>query len=142
VGRDYLQAFSMAVTTSPAAAAAWFRSQYPGKSKAENLFLRDFVSSLLERHGNPARFAVFGLHAQDIIEYLDVSAFVKRAATWQELREKHQASDSRGKDFKTWLSATYGADFGDESLLRAAADVSCPPAELVELLEVCRRGRD
>ena len=95
-----------------------------GNRGAEAGFLKEFCAATLA--GNAAaRFEVAALSKADVLEYLplrSVAPGVGDEATWEQVHEVHRRSSS-GVPFKDWLKKNYQADFSDEQLRRAAADV-------------------
>jgi hypothetical protein len=101
-----------------------------------------FLSRALQS-GLDCRVAPFGLEAADILEYLPVGAFARRASSWEALREEHRLAvadrSTRVSNWKDYVSARYATDFSDERLLAAAGDLAEPPKDFMALLSFLRK---
>lgn len=127
------------------------RDGLPGKEKAENLYMRQWlIEAIKAPDAFPrSRMSPFGLERQDIIEYLPVQSFVRSAQSWEELRQKHSDLINSGQikkkrlvqNFKDWIANAYGADFSDESILEAIRAMDSVPVEFCELADRCDQLR-
>ena len=102
--------------------------------------LREVLQHALS-DGQSERITPHGLGRADIIEYLPVDALVPAGLEWSDLRERHQqarteAPTKTARDFKAWLCARFGADFGPDAMRSAAAALDVPPPDLLRLLKV------
>lgn len=109
-----------------------------GSDSTEARWVAEWLTAALDR-SYEGRITPEGLAEKDIIEYLPVESLVPGASSWGSLRSDHEearaAKGSAERDFKNWLRKTRDADFGDESLRRAAKQVAVPP-EFLRLIAV------
>jgi predicted ATPase len=135
------QALVMAAAQGAEPAGVWIRAQLPARASSENQFMGQFLSRAVQS-GLDSRVAPFGLSAADILEYLPVSAFARRASSWDALREEHRLAVAEGStrvsNWKDYVSARHATDFSDERLLAAAAAMAEPPRDFVALLSFLR----
>jgi hypothetical protein len=83
--------------------------------------------------GRADRIQIFGLHARDILRYLDVESFVPGAPSWEALEAEWNHVD----DFKQWLRRRYHARITVRTIRRAAESLDTIPDELRTLADVC-----
>lgn len=109
----------------------------------ESDWMKQWLMRSIERgRGRHSRVEPLGVSKADIIEYLPVQQFVPNAASWEDLRSEHthRLDEARGtpKDFKSWLTRAYGADFTRDALQRASHSMDYLPRDITELLETIR----
>lgn len=126
-------AVSIAATSGVSAAGEHLRKELPPRASAENKFLGQFLSKAIAT-GTDSRVVPHAFQHGDIIEYLP-SEFFAGNRSWEALRARH-AEQGQGKDFKKWLTATFGAKFDDETLLTACDSLSSVPAEFNSLVNL------
>jgi ABC-type molybdenum transport system ATPase subunit/photorepair protein PhrA len=109
-------------------------------ASSERRFLREFLGKAARRN-RLDRVATWGFSKKDVIEYLDMRTLVPTAAAknqdWDALRRVFETATSSSKnppDFKKWLANNYDADFGDESLRRAAEALDEIHPDFIDLL--------
>lgn len=117
------QAQVLAIREGVDAAGEYLRTQLPGGRKSENEFLREFLSRALAL-GVESRVAPFTFSAPDILMYLPVQEFSRRATSWEQVREEHHramaSGDTKQSDWKKWAAGAYGMQFRPEAILAAA----------------------
>jgi hypothetical protein len=124
-------------TEKPGEAVEYILNKLPRAGSAENRFIGQWLIKALQTDSHE-RIEPYGLNAQDIVEYLPVSALVPRATrSWSELRSDYAASPERKgqrkPDFKTWLMRTQGARFSAYDIKSAVDSLSQVPEEIVTL---------
>ncbi|RWU85752.1 hypothetical protein CWN80_01965 [Janibacter hoylei PVAS-1] len=96
------------------------------------------MRSITRGRGRHARIEPLGVSKADIIEYLPVQSFVPSAASWEDLRVEHAerraAAKRVPKDFKRWLTMTYGADFEPTTIREACQRLDHIPNDFINVL--------
>lgn len=114
-----------------------------GESRAENIFLREFLSAALKL-GRGDRIFPVGLTEPDIQHYLPVEHFVP-GRTWSSLYAEYQSINkddaTRGsyKNYKDWLEKTFNASFSDNDFHRAVSAVTQIPGDIAAVAALCEK---
>lgn len=140
-------ALVLRATEGLVSALEFINTSLPGKNRAENVYMRAWFMKAIEKPDSfpHSRMSPFGLEKADIVEYLPVEAFVRKARSWDELRTEHtdkvatgQLKDGRLRNnFKEWVTRTYDTDFGDDRIRQAVAMMPDIPEEFEALAHVC-----
>jgi hypothetical protein len=148
VAKDaYQQAVSIRIEKGVQEAVDHVDRVLPKRTSSEFLYLNKWIKRAVSREGEfpYSRFTPTGLPLPDIIEYLPVTAFVAKAESWEQLRQRHRELVDSGaikngrlrSNFKAWVAVTYNTDFDDDRILAAVDALEEIPEDFLQLATEC-----
>ena len=102
---------------------------------SEAKFLQEYCA-LAVKFSSRDRISFGALTLPDIVDYLPVSSIAPKATRhgdWTDLRRRYAQSGTR-KDFKSWMSATYGAAYDEATIRAATRALNCVPDDFQALI--------